>query len=188
MNAARAFRRLGIAAALLSAAALAQPGADPLSALLDCAAIDDDGRRLECFDRAAADARERALRALDRDARQRTGASREAPASDESVRTVDSVIDLGTRPREARAAESRSAPRGERIVTIVEVRTNVPGRAVFITSEGAELVQTSGSSRPYLPDVPFEATLRPGAIGGTFLVPADTRGGIRVSERNRRGR
>lgn len=176
MDAPCAFRLLAAAAVLLSSAALAQP--DPLSALLDCASIEDDGRRLECFDDAAKEA-------LERGEARYADADRETRAAGLSD---DAAIVLGTRPRGPRAAEDRSPPPDEWIVTIVRVLTNIPGRAVFITSDGAELVQTSGSTRLYLPDVPFEATLRRGAVGGLFLVPAESRAGIRVSLRNRADR
>src|SRR5690606_27650911 len=73
---------------------------------------------------------------------------------------------------------------GDRQVTIVEVRTPIPGRAVFVTSDGDEFVQTSGRLRLFLPDVPFQASLRSGAVGGLFLTPEGTRRSIRISERD----
>ena len=198
MDAPRAFRLLGTAFALLSSAALAQPGADASSAWLGCASIDDDGRRLECFDKAAAAAlrpNERRRRAdAERDARAPDVSQSSTPQSStsrssisrsstsESSSSESATIELRTRSRRAPTADDRAA--GTRQVTIVEVRTGVPGRTVFVTSDGAELVQTSGPTRLFLPDVPFEAALRRGAVGGLFLVPGGSRAGIRVSLRN----
>lgn len=166
----RAFRLLGTALVLLAPSVLGQP-ADPLSALLRCASIDDDGSRLECFDGAAATALEaREKRSAD--------ANRESRAAETSQAPL-----LAARARQRTPDEDQEGPR-EQQVTIVEVRTTIPGRAVFVTSDGAELVQTSGAARLYLPDVPFEATVRRGAVGGLFLLPEGSRAGIRVSLRN----
>ena len=63
---------------------------------------------------------------------------------------------------------------------IVVVQTRVlQGRpAEFLTENGQVWVQTD-SQRTNLPDTPFNAQLKPGAMGSTFLVPADRRA-IRV--------
>lgn len=168
MEAGRVFRLLGTALVLLAPPVVAQPG-DPLFELLGCASIDDDRRRLECFDRAAAEM---------------LGA-REGRSADANRESRGKEISGGSllAARQRTPKEDEEGPREER-VTIVEVRTTIPGRAVFVTSDGVELVHTSGASRLFLPDVPFEATVRRGAVGGLFLLPEGSRAGIRVSLRN----
>lgn len=160
---------IAIAAVLLCPlVALGQPSADSdeLSAVLDCAEIEREILRLECYDDAVAALR----RGLESDA--------DAPASDRrDAQPPEAVADAAPAGRGADEDEDRP-------VTIVEVRTNVPGRAVFVTDEGKEFVQTSGRIRLFLPDVPFQAELRFGAVGGTFLTPEGTRRSIRIAERD----
>lgn len=155
-----------LAAATLAVptAASAQDSSDALLALLRCTNIRADDERLQCFDTAASSA----LRPPER-----SNVSGPVP----QVRIPGPGSSSG-------GARIDSAPVGERQVTIVEARTNVPGRAVFITAEGETFVQTSGRSRLTLPSVPFQAQLRPGAVGSTFLTPEGSRSGIRVTRRN----
>ena len=69
---------------------------------------------------------------------------------------------------EARAA--RSEPAEAPTLRIVEMRTRIPGAARFVADDGRVFVQTSGGSNyRNFPDVPFDATLEPGALGSTFL-------------------
>jgi hypothetical protein len=70
------------------------------------------------------------------------------------------------------------------ILPIVVVGTRaLPGRPVeFVTDNGQVWVQTD-SQRTKLPDTPFDAQLKPGVMGSTFLVPPDHRA-IRVHLRN----
>jgi len=59
----------------------------------------------------------------------------------------------------------------------------MPGRpAEFVTENGQIWVQTD-SQRTNLPATPFNAELKPGAMGSTFLVPTDRRA-IRVRLRD----
>ncbi|HEX6992983.1 MAG TPA: hypothetical protein VF339_02430 [Gammaproteobacteria bacterium] len=188
------------AALLCRDAALAQDETNTadLSALLACAEIDREILRLECYDDAVAALRaDRAPRGEDA-----AGASRAADAAAaraEAARgpaPADAGADAAAArpPRVVAERELDAAPdaRGDaredddrdRSVRIVEVRTQIPGRAVFVTSDGEEFVQTSGQMRLYLPDVPFQAKLRSGAVGGLFLTPEGTRRSIRISERD----
>lgn len=177
------------AAALCPAGALAQP-ASGLDRVLACADIEREIARLECYDEAAAAVRGEA------ESRSETPAAARAPqrtdAADAGQREADDEDRASASPPVA-AERNVEGPavsgRGDdddrdRQVTIVEVRTSVPGRAVFVTSDGDEYVQTSGRLRLYLPDVPFQASLRTGAVGGTFLTPEGTRRSIRISERD----
>jgi len=195
-------RGLLIGAALLCPAALAQSGPDPqsLSAVLACADIEREILRLECYDDAVAALR-RGPAANAASARSQAAAASPAargPAAAPAERAAE-TDDVRTPPprvvaeRELPAARGAGAARssggaestgGDRQVTIVEVRTQVPGRAVFITSEGEEFVQTSGRLRLFLPEVPFQANLRSGAVGGRFLTPEGTRRSIRISVRD----
>jgi hypothetical protein len=98
---------------------------------------------------------------------------------------------LSTRPRDA-AATAPPAPVAPgvpavvepAIVPIVVVRTRtLPGRPTeFLTDTGQVWVQTD-SQRTQLPEAPFNAELKPGAMGSTFLVPADRRA-VRVHLRD----
>lgn len=194
-------RALLIGAVLGSAAVLAQPGSGgaELSAVLECAAIEREILRLECYDEAvaalrarqaeSASARSAAAARVDTE----TGASaarREADApARENAAAPPVVAERNLQGGAAVRAERSDAPdagrdEGERQVTVVEVRTTVPGRAVFVTSDGEEFVQTSGRLNLYLPDVPFQANLRAGAVGGRFLTPEGTRRSIRIAQRN----
>jgi hypothetical protein len=62
-------------------------------------------------------------------------------------------------------------------VTIVEIPRRSP-EAVFVTGDGEVWIQTDGR-RIQVPAVPFEAEIRPGALGGRFLAPSSGRA-IRV--------
>lgn len=180
--------------------ASAQPGGSELSAVLACADIEREILRLECYDEAVAalpgPASQPGSRAPERPGAAprpvapiaAESAAPDAPAAEDTAAPIIAERTLpGPAPSSAVAPESSREPDGrarERQVTIVEVRTGIPGRAVFVTEGGEEFVQTSGQSRMYLPQVPFQANLRPGAVGGMFLTPEESRNRIRVSARN----
>ncbi|WP_428099900.1 hypothetical protein [Candidatus Rariloculus sp.] len=72
------------------------------------------------------------------------------------------------RPRAA--STTRSEPAEAPTLTIVELRTGIPGSARFVADDGRVFVQTSGASNyRSFPEVPFEATLEDGALGSRFL-------------------
>jgi hypothetical protein len=57
----------------------------------------------------------------------------------------------------------------------------LPGReTTFILADGTSWVQNDSQRITGLPDTPFEAELKPGAIGSYFLVPKDRGRAIRV--------
>ena len=65
-------------------------------------------------------------------------------------------------------------------IVIVSVRS-LPGRETsFTTKDGATWVQTDSQRIYGLPDPPFDAELKPGAVGSTFLVPKTGSRAIRV--------
>jgi hypothetical protein len=178
---------LAAAALLLSAGARAQTGA--LSELLRCTQIERDTERLACYDRILAG--ESGGDEAAREAGPAAAASprpEPAPAAQIEVPAPRGSASAASRsdapPPAERGAASPANDGGERQVTIVEVRTTVPGRAVFVTSAGDQYVQTSGRMRLFLPEVPFEARLRPGSVGGMFITPVDSRTSIRVAPRN----
>ena len=98
----------------------------------------------------------------------------ETPAASVS-RSEPAQAQLANEPRaetaRTRAASAtRSEPAEDRTLTIVELRTGIPGSARFVTDDGRVFVQTSGSSNyRSFPEVPFEATLEDGALGSSFL-------------------
>lgn len=178
-------RALLAAAALLGpSVALAQSAADSdaLSAVLACADTEREILRLECYDEAVAALRGRAEST--RGASSTGRASSGAPAPDATIE-----VEGGARSSSAARAANDDRDAGDdedrdRQVTVVTVRTAIPGRAVFVTADGEEFVQTSGRLRLYLPEVPFVANVRSGAVGGMFLTPESTRRSIRISERD----
>ena len=83
-----------------------------------------------------------------------------------------------TRPDETQASET---PAGDDIeVTVVDLRRNLSGLAVFLTEDNGTWVQISTRDRTY-PDTPFSARITGGLMGGRFLTPES--GGIAVRVR-----
>ena len=194
-------------ASLGTGTVLAQSGSGSaeVAAVLECAGIEREILRLECYDEAVA-----ALRLRQQSGEARSGGPSPAPSA--AARGETETQAGGDSPASAEAPESGSTPQvaaernlqgnaparaarsgeqdadraddGDREVTVVEVRTSIPGRAVFITSDGEEFVQTSGRLNLFLPDVPFQASLRAGAVGGKFLTPEGTRRSIRITQRD----
>jgi len=185
------------AAALLLAAlsgALPAPVASAQGAV-PCTAIDDDEERLACYDRA--------LRGTPAPPEAPARATPPAPAAPSAAaRTLPR--DADERPRERRpresAAEAAPAPRAapaaptagrggddEEIVPLVIVGVRaLPGRETTFTDEdGTSWVQTDSQRIFGLPDTPFDAELKRGAMGSYFLVPADRARAIRVRPVNR---
>lgn len=176
---------------LWALSAAAQPDADAVSSLVGCANIQPDDARLACYDRIveAVQAQQLGSTADDRRDGNSAAGTQSSPPPIEEGRGAASEppaarAPASTRTESARGNSNRGADDGERPVTVVEVRATVPGRAVFVTSDGDTYVQTSGPMRLSLPDVPFDAALRSGMVGGVFLQPDGTRLRIRVSARD----
>jgi hypothetical protein len=115
------------------------------------------------------------------------------PVSPQASSAAESAP-LSTRPRDpaATAPPAPTAPTAPgvpaqvepAIVPIIVVGTRIlPGRPTeFLTENGQVWVQTDSQRTP-LPETPFNAQLKPGAMGSTFLVPTDRRA-IRVRLRD----
>jgi hypothetical protein len=69
-------------------------------------------------------------------------------------------------------------------VTIVEINPQLNGDATFVTDTGQVYVQTSGREPPGgYPALPFETTLRDGALGSLFLYLSERqRVRVRIAE------
>jgi hypothetical protein len=84
-------------------------------------------------------------------------------------------------PSASSAPAARRADDEEVIpIVIVGVRA-LPGReTTFTAQDGATWVQTDGQRVVGLPETPFDAELKPGAMGSRFLVPTGRGRAIRV--------
>src|SRR5262245_1270813 len=169
-----------VAAAVILAALAAQfspPRAAAQSA--PCTAIQDDAERLACYDRALRAAP--AAPSPQSPAAQAPAAQSTAPQSSSAAVTAPSASAPAassagaTSPASAATATAAPTQEANKIVPIVVVSVRVvPGRAaVFTTRDGATWVQNDGQTITGLPDTPFDADLKPGAMGSQFLVPKD---------------
>jgi hypothetical protein len=193
----------GFAAALALAALTAplpwQPAA--AQAAVPCTAIESNEERLACYDRALRAASPApASQTPPVPAAQTPGA--QAPAAQSAAESAAAApsaiaeqpprnIRESTAPTAPAAPEAAAAGRTEddddRIVpiVIVGVRT-LPGRETTFTAEdGGIWVQTDSQRVVGLPDTPFEAEIKPGAIGSSFLVPKERGRAIRVRSADR---
>ena len=152
-----------------------------------CTAIDDDAQRLACYDRA--------LRGTPAPAATPEAASTQAPNRNAPPAAAQapsaSVAEAEPRPerrvRESAAATAPAAPAAgrdddEQIVPIVVVGMRaLPGReTTFTTQDGTSWVQTDSQRVVGLPDTPFDAEIKRGAMGSYFLVAKDRPRAIRV--------
>jgi hypothetical protein len=151
-----------------------------------CTAIQDDTERLACYDRAL-----------------RGGAAPTAPAPTAAPPAADAPT-LGTndqrgerRIRSSTATPAPAAPtvnvppaagnvgrgNGDELIPIVVVNVRaLPGReTTFTDRDGTRWVQTDSQRIVNLPDAPFDANLKRGAMGSFFLVPEEGRA-IRVRQ------
>jgi hypothetical protein len=80
--------------------------------------------------------------------------------------------------REAEAAEA-VVP-----IVIVGVRTLLGRETTFTDEDGTSWVQTDSQRLINLPETPFDAEIRPGAMGSHFLVPSGHARAIRVRPRD----
>jgi hypothetical protein len=175
---------LGLAAlaAVLPAPSLSAQGAVP------CTAIDDDAERLACYDRA--------LRGTPAAAAPAPAATAAVPATqaDSAAAATAPAAEPSRQPRQVRESTAPTAPAApaapaatsntsqDRIIPIVIVGTRaLPGReTTFLLADGTSWVQNDSQRITSLPDTPFEAELKPGAVGSYFLVPKERGRAIRV--------
>ncbi len=143
-------------------------------AAVPCTAISDNEERLACYDRAL-----RGMPAAP------TPAAPVPPApAAQSPAAQPPAPQPPAAQNPAAAAAPRTAPTDERDaaieIVIVGVRA-LPGReARFTAQDGTSWVQTDSQRIIGLPDTPFEAELKPGAMGSLFLVPPGRGRAIRV--------
>lgn len=166
-----------------------------LASARECAALSSDVARLACYDAllgggdSASDAAPQAPQGNARpsraaesaDAAPATGAERSAPAAPAPRSAGRSAEPLAVPATPPRGRPERPAPRAEPSaypVTVVDVPRTRP-EVVFVTEDGDVWVQTDGR-RVRVPDVPFGAEIRPGALGSYFLAPDDGARAIRV--------
>jgi hypothetical protein len=158
-----------------------------------CTAIENDAERLACYDRALRGA-----------AATPAAAPAAAPAPVAEAPPAASAPTLGTNDqrseRRIRSSAATSAPaaptvnvppaggnadrgNGDELIPIVVVNVRaLPGReATFTDRDGTRWVQTDSQRILSLPDAPFDANLKRGAMGSFFLVPEEGRA-IRVRQ------
>jgi hypothetical protein len=165
--------------------------------VVPCTAIENDTERLACYDRAlrgtapAPAAQPASAEPETRTAPARTAAPVAAPSP--PAATVDAPRALATEPRRERRVRESTAPAapaapvaglptGEEIVPLVIVGVRaLPGRdTMFTAKDGSSWVQTDSQRIMTLPDPPFDAELKAGAMGSFFLVPKEGARAIRV--------
>jgi hypothetical protein len=148
-----------------------------------CTAIENDAERLACYDRA--------LRGTPPAPAERGVPAAAAPAA-AAPATAAPVVTPAEPSRERRIRES-SAPaapaapvagRGSEEVivplVIVGVRALPSRDTLFTTDDGSTWVQTDSQRIVALPETPFNAELKSGAMGSYFLVPQNGARAIRV--------
>jgi hypothetical protein len=149
-----------------------------------CTAIEDDAERLACYDRALRAAPPPATQAPSRSSPPTTAAP--SPAASPSAAQARSE----RRVRESAAPTAPAAPAapvaggdddGQIIPIVVVSLRALPGReTTFTTNDGTSWVQTDSQRLVGLPETPFEAEIKPGAIGSYFLVAEGRARAIRV--------
>ena len=148
-----------------------------------CTAIADDAERLACYDRA--------LRAAPpAPAAAPTAPAAQAPAAPATQTSTAPAAQAPTAPASQASASpapaasatpaSPASADGVVPMVIVAVRA-LPGRETsFTTQDGRTWVQTDSQRIYGLPDTPFDAEIKAGAVGSKFLVPKDGGRAIRV--------
>jgi hypothetical protein len=175
---------LAAIASLFAAAALGQG--------LACPDIENDAERLACYDRALRPNRPpgpaaaqappaaAATTAPAPAATAPTGAA-VAPAAAAAAAAVPpavaapAVVDVAPAATPAATAEDKTIT-----ITVVEVRI-VQGRpTTFTAADGTVWVQNDSQTLRNVPEAPFDAELKPGALGSRFLLPKGQTRSIRV--------
>jgi hypothetical protein len=183
----------GAVAAVVALVALTElPALQPAAQSAPCTTIADDTERLACYDRAlrAASPEPAAAPAS------QTPAAAPAPAPTAPAATTQTPAPASVQsaaqppasspanspaPQAAASAQpQRDADKEPMTIVIVDVRTT-PGReTAFTAQDGTTWVQTDSQRIVGLPDTPFDAELKPGAMGSRFLVPKGGARAIRV--------
>ncbi|HEX7237683.1 MAG TPA: hypothetical protein VF405_12020 [Gammaproteobacteria bacterium] len=138
-----------------------------------CPAITDDAERLACYDRALRGTTP--APAAPSAATQAPAPAAQAPAAPATPAPAAPATQAPAAPttQAQPAAAKRDADDEVVAIVVVGVRT-LPGReTTFTAKDGVLWVQTDTQRIVGLPDTPFDADLKPGAMGSTFLVPKD---------------
>ena len=170
-----ALPRVGaVAVAAFATLAAGWPGQQPAAQSAVCTTIADDAQRLACYDRA--------LRAASPEpgapapaAQAPAAAAQSAPPS-AAATPAAAPASNATASREAQ----RAADKAPIAIVVVAVRTTQARPTAFITQDGATWVQTDSQRVAGLPETPFDAELKSGTMGSTFLVPENGTRAIRV--------
>jgi hypothetical protein len=181
------------AAALLLAALTALPAQlARAQGAVPCTAVTNDAERLACYDRALRGAPPPAAApAPAAQAPARSAPPAAAPAAPSTAvveprrerRIRESAAPTAPAPRAAPAAPAAGRDDdAEEIIPIVVVGLRaLPGRETTFTAEdGTSWVQTDSQRLVGLPETPFDAEIKPGAMGSYFLVAKDRARAIRV--------
>lgn len=150
--------------------------ADVLADLRACSTLARDGARLACFD---------GVLAAEGDGTPSSESPDRAPAPS-APPSVARARAASPEPASVAAAargrgqdEAREEPDddGRRPVTIVAINEMLSGEATFLTDTGQVYIQTSGRapSPGSYPPLPYETTLRDGALGSLFLYLSERR-------------
>ena len=140
-----------------------------------CTAIADDAERLACYDRAlrAAPAAP-APTAAPTPTAGPTPPAAPAQAAPASEAPTASAAQAPATKDEQQDADKQAVP-----IVVVGVRT-LQGRETTFTTQDGAWVQIDSQRLVGLPATPFEAELKRGAMGSTFLVPKNGSRAIRV--------
>lgn len=209
MTRARIYGSMATWLAMLSAATFAQTDSATLGALRACAGIEPDAARLACFDAelarepeptpaAAVDVRAAPASPPPAAAPQTTATTSTAPVTSSARATpvapaalpvaaapvVPDTNAAATPPAESSnrddAGQSEAEALDGEAIVVVGVSMPRPGDTRFLTQDGRAFVQTSGTTRRHYPEVPFDALLQGGALGGLFLKVAPDGPRVRV--------
>jgi hypothetical protein len=165
--------------AALAALAAEFPARQPAAQSAPCTTIADDAERLACYDRALRASSAQPVTpapAVQAPATPVQPSNAPAPSTQAPASAPTPAATAAT----AAAEPQRDAAKEAIAIVVVGVRT-LPGReTAFTVQDGTTWVQTDSQRVVGLPATPFDAVLRPGAMGSKFLVPKDGPRGIRV--------
>lgn len=185
--------------ALLGGAALAQSEADLLAELRECAEIQTDRARWNCFDgvfarEARADDVAQAVSASGAEAESRAATR---AAADSAPTATTAAIPTAAVPTAQAAAASTAAvaatqsstataeperrsqrsreedEEAQRIVRVVNLIALARGNLRFVTDEGEVFTQPVGEPRGRYPDIPFDAEIDTGPMQNYFIRPVE---------------
>lgn len=181
---------LALAGVTSSIPAFAQP--DILLRLEQCGELTDDSERLACYDRLTVIENETSAAGhVELDAPPPTSAAVSNEAGDpvavvDAATPAESVVPQVPANAPAVSEEetvSMAVTEGDEpeLISVVSVRRNLSGLAVFETADGELWVQTDVSSRRY-PPVPFAARIERALLRGHFLRVQDRGFRVRVRQ------